>query len=101
MSRTSKFQPGDRVVCVNTDVSSPIHGPLDGGYQLPDGPPRRETIYCVDRIDPGEPDSVWICGLRALHHGREIPWHASRWRKVEPRRQRSRRRRRESAPALA
>lgn len=85
------FAPGDRVVAINIDVSAPIYSTiLKPACILPDGPPRKNTIYHVEGIKYTSDGNqgVFITGLRVFsgkrHEGkRHIPWSSCRFRKVD------------------
>ena len=82
------FAPGDRVVAINTDMSGPIYAMPNADFHpfsFPDGNLRREVIYHIAAVRPG-PDghqAVFITGLRVLWGGLEVPFHPSRFRKVD------------------
>lgn len=82
------FQPGDRVVAINTDHSRPICGPANPGlhpFTFPDGRLRKGPIYHVDSVGRsrmGNP-TLWITGLRVFWGNEEMPWDGTRFRKVD------------------
>lgn len=80
------FQPGDRVVAINTGPG-PIKAlvPLDSHpFLLPDGPLRQGTVYHVAAVCTIRDGSqgILLTGLRVLWHSREVPWNPGRFRKV-------------------
>lgn len=81
------FSPGDRVVAINTDVSVPIYSkvPIVLAISLPDGLPRKNTIYHVKSTELSKSGSLglFITGLRVFYGKSEITWHSSRFRKVD------------------
>lgn len=82
------FAPGDRVVAINTDLSAPILPPVKGhlhSFSFPDGPLRRGVVYHVAAVRPhsGNAQGVFITGSRVMWGPHEIPWHFSRFRKVD------------------
>jgi hypothetical protein len=83
-----KLAPNDRVVAVNIDLSWPVRPGSNYQPQLisvPDGPLRRDLIYhvhrAVDRADGHQ--AIFITGTRVFLGEDEIPWDASRFRKVD------------------
>jgi hypothetical protein len=83
-----KLAPNDRVVAVNTDLSWPVHPGSNYQPQLisfPDGPLRRDRVYNVLRVENRRDgaQAVFITGTRVFLGDEEIPWDASRFRKVD------------------
>jgi hypothetical protein len=83
-----KLAPNDRVVAVNIDLSWPVHPGSNYKPQLisfPDGPLRRDQVYHVlsvqNRRDGAQ--AIFITGTRVFLGDEEIPWDASRFRKVD------------------
>jgi len=83
-----KLAPNDRVVAVNIDLSRPVHP--GSNYQprlvsFPDGPLRRDRVYHVHRVlkRASGSQAVYITGMRVYIGDDEIPWDASRFRKVD------------------
>jgi hypothetical protein len=81
------FNPGDRVVAINTDLSAPLRPPSSPDrhpFLFPDGPLRKNVVYHVEAVcaqsrrHPG----LYLTGCRITWGGGEIPWHTSRFRKV-------------------
>ena len=81
------FNPGDRVVAINTDISVPIYAedPVILPINLPDGVIQKDRIYHVNSVSFSKTNSqgLYITGLRAFHGKFEITWHSSRFRKVD------------------
>jgi hypothetical protein len=83
-----KLAPNDRVVAVNTNLARPVHPGSNYQPQLisfPDGPLRRDRVYHVLRVENTRDgaQAVFITGTRVLLGEEEIPWDASRFRKVD------------------
>jgi hypothetical protein len=83
-----KLAPNDRVVAVNTDLSRPVHPGSNYQPQLisfPDGPLRRDRVYHVLRVENRRDgaQAIFITGTRVFLGEEEIPWGASRFRKVD------------------
>ncbi len=82
------FAPGDRVVAINTDMSAPIYPPANSDqrpFQFPDGPLRRNVVYHVEAVcllSCGR-QGVLLTGIRVTWGNEVIPWHSSRFRKVQ------------------
>lgn len=82
------FSPGDRVVAINTDLSGPICGPSQPAlhpFRFPDGPLRQDVVYHVTAVKLSKDgfQGITLTGLRIFWGEQEIPWHGSRFRKVE------------------
>ena len=82
------FSPGDRVVAINIDLSGPICGPSQPAlhpFRFPDGPLRQDVVYHVAAVKLSKDSwqSITLTGLRIFWGEQEIPWHGSRFRKVE------------------
>lgn len=82
------FSPGDRVVAINTDMSRPIHAAPNvhlHSFSFPDGPLNRGVIYHVAGVhsNPDGSQGLFISGMRVLWGAQEVPWHSSRFRKVQ------------------
>lgn len=82
------FAPGERVVAINTDIGLPlfeVDTDLLGTFDFPDGPLRRDVIYHVRGVENGQGgrQGLLISGMRVLWFKEEIPWDASRFRKVD------------------
>ncbi len=80
------FAPGDRVVAINTDISTPIYSMImKPAYVLPDGPPRENTIYHVEGVKYASDghQGVFITGLRVLVENEQFTWSSCRFRKVD------------------
>jgi len=81
------FAPGDRVVAIDTRQGPLLwNDPRDKNLiTTPDGLPREGIVYYVEGImhtssgDPG----VIITGLRSYWGNLDLPWCASRFRKVD------------------
>jgi hypothetical protein len=100
------FAPGDRVVAINTDLSSPMHGPTGSplsAFSFPDGPLRRDVIYHVASVHPQASGNLGLCitGLRVFLYNHEIPWNSSRFRKVDTLKGHAPKKRRRKQPAAA
>ncbi len=85
----SNFKIGDRVVCINDNVSYPIVPPAGdwalSSFVLPDGPIQKGMIYRIDGIREardGNP-GFFITGKRVLFKDESVTWHSSRFRKVD------------------
>jgi hypothetical protein len=83
------FSPGDRVVAINIDLSRPLrpgHGSNLRPFLFPDGQLHRNLVYHIDRTmaRPDGHPGVYLCGLRVMWGADEVPWDASRFRKVQP-----------------
>ena len=98
------FKPGDRVVAINTDISSPINDPSGSppsAFSFPDGPLRKDVIYHVRMVRPlttgGQ--GVFLTGMRVTLHKQPIPWDSSRFRKVDTLRDHAPQKRRRKQPA--
>jgi hypothetical protein len=83
-----KLAPNDRVVAVNINLARPVHPGSNYQPQLisfPDGPLRRDQVYHVlsvqNRRDGAQ--AIFITGTRVFLGDEEIPWDASRFRKVD------------------
>ena len=97
------FEPGDRVVAINTDHSGPICGPANPGSQpftFPDGRLRKGPIYHVAAVGLTlrGTQSLWITGLRVFWGNQEMPWDGTRFRKVETMANRAPKKRRRKQP---
>ncbi len=82
------FAPGDRVVAINTNHSSPICGPSRHDrhcYLFPDGVLRQGTVYHVASVRPSGDGNqgLMLTGLRICWGKEEIPWNSSRFRKIK------------------
>jgi len=82
------FAPGDRVVAINTDIGLPlfkVDTNLLGTFDFPDGALRSDVIYHVRGVENGQggKQGLFISGMRVLWFNEEIPWSASRFRKVD------------------
>jgi hypothetical protein len=69
----------------------------------PDGPPRKGVVYCVERImhtKCGHP-GVIITGLRSYWKNLDLPWCASRFRKVDTLKGHTPKKRRRKQPIAA
>lgn len=81
------FAPGDRVVAINTDMSGPIHPNGDRSahpFIFPGGPLRKGVVYHVEAIsDLHGHQGLLLTGMRVIWGECNIPWHSSRFRKVE------------------
>ena len=81
------FQAGDKVVCVNTDLSWPIQpaaGSKREDYHKPDGVLRQDVVYHVAAVPSANSGlGLLITGLRVFYLQKEIPWNSSRFRKVD------------------
>lgn len=81
------FKTGDRVVCVNADMSRAMKPPAKEelhAYQFPDGPLRKDVIYHVAKAcDFASGQSLYITGLRVFWGKMEMPWCGTRFRKVD------------------
>lgn len=82
-----KFSAGDRVVAINTNLSGPICPPSDPDlhpFCFPDGVLRKGQVYHVKSTN--DPDNgkqgVFLTGLRVLWGPDDVPWSATRFRKV-------------------
>jgi hypothetical protein len=100
------FDPGDRVVAINTDMSRPMHDPTGSplsAFSFPDGPLRRDVIYHVASVHPQAPgqQGLFITGLRVFLRNQPIPWNSSRFRKVDQLSGHSPAKRRRKQPAAA
>jgi hypothetical protein len=78
----------DRVVAVNNNLARPVHPGSNYQPQLisfPDGPLRRDRVYHVHRVinQASGGQAVFITGTRVFLGDEEIPWDASRFRKVD------------------
>lgn len=85
----SNFKIGDRVVCINDNVSGPMVPPTGdwvmSSFVLPDGPIRKGLIYRIDgirEVRDGSP-GLFLTGKRVLFEGESVTWHGSRFRKVD------------------
>ena len=83
-----KLAPNDRVVAININLARPVHPGSNYQPQLisfPDGPLRRDQVYHVlsvqNRRDGAQ--AIFITGTRVFLGADEIPWDASRFRKVD------------------
>lgn len=100
------FNPGDRVVAINTDLSGPICPPSDPErhpFHFPDGPLRKNVVYHVESVRAtahGHPD-LFLTGCRVIWGNSEMPWHPSRFRKVLSLRDHVPKKRRRKKPASA
>jgi hypothetical protein len=99
------FAPGDRVVAIDTRQGPLLwKDPRDKNLiTTPDGPPRKGVVYHVERImhtKCGSP-GVTITGLRSHWKNLELPWCASRFRKVDTLKGHLPKKRRRKQPALA
>lgn len=80
------FEPGDRVVAVDTDTSRMIH-PAGRGtedFVNPDGPLRSDVVYhvaAVKWVPAGQ--GLFITGNRSYYGKHEIAWGAVRFRKLD------------------
>ena len=82
------FEPGDRVVAINTDHSGPICGPSNPAahpFRFPDGRLCEGPIYHVATVGLTRlgTQTLWITGLRVFWGNLEMPWDATRFRKVD------------------
>jgi hypothetical protein len=99
------FAPGDRVVAINTDMSGPIHPDGDRSrhpFLFPDGPLRKDVVYHVEAVrclNSGGHQGLFITGLRVTWGNQDIPWDASRFRKVDTLRDHAPKKRRRKQPA--
>jgi hypothetical protein len=81
------FAPGDRVVAIDTRQGPLLwEEPRDKNLiTTPDGLPRKGVVYYVEGImhtKCGSP-GVIITGLRSYWNNLDLPWCASRFRKVD------------------
>lgn len=80
------FEPGDRVVAIDTDMSRMVH-PAGRGttdFKYPDGLLRKDVIYHVAAIKwvpAGQ--GLYLKGLRSFRGDREVAWGAVRFRKFD------------------
>ncbi len=100
------FSPGGRVVAINTDMSAPIYDPTGSplsAFSFPDGPLRRDVVYHVGSVCPQGAGNVGllITGLRVFRHNQQIPWNASRFRKVDTLKGHAPKKRRRKKPTSA
>ena len=99
------FAPGDRVVAINTDMSAPIYPPPDSErhpFQFPDGPLRRNVVYHVEavfRLSCGRQGAL-LTGIRVTWGNQVVPWHSSRFRKVQSLRDHAPKKRRKNNPSF-
>ena len=98
------FAPGDRVVAINTRQGPLLwNDPRDKNLiNLPDGQLREGVVYLVEGImhtNSGDP-GVFITGLRCCWENLEMPWCASRFRKVDDIKRLAPKKRRRKQPAL-
>ena len=82
------FAPGDRVVAINADMSGPINGPADPTlhtFQFPDGPLCADVVYHVAAASPFKNggQGIYLTGKQVYWGPKVIPWHSSRFRKVQ------------------
>lgn len=81
------FEPGDRVVAIDTDISRMIHPPQrkkGPEFHYPDGVLRKDVVYhvaTVKWVPAGQ--GLFITGLRGFWRDREIAWGAVRFRKLD------------------
>jgi hypothetical protein len=100
------FKPGDRVVAINTDVSTPLRPPADPDrypFLFPDGPLRKGVVYHVEALSASSKcqPGLFLTGCRITWGDSEIPWHPSRFRKVLSLRDHVPKKRRRKKPASA
>ncbi len=98
------LSPGDRVVAINTDMSGPILASprtLPESFHFPDGHLSGNQVYHVDSVQSltDGAQGVFLTGVRVYLGSREIPWHHSRFRKVETLRTHTPKKRRRKVPA--
>ena len=82
------FTAGDRVVAINTNLTAPIAPPSDPDlhpFCFPDGALREGQVYHVKSIYDAnsQGQGIYLTGLRVLWGAIEVPWAASRFRKVD------------------
>jgi len=83
------FSPGDRVVAVNIDIGTiPLKSlaPHDANrFLLPDGPLRSDMVYHVERVSRTRDgcQGVYLTGLRVMWGPKNVPWSATRFRRVD------------------
>jgi hypothetical protein len=98
--------PGDRVVAINTDMSTPFCGPPDPSlhsFHFPNGPLRKDVISHVESVKPS-PDgnqSLGITDLPVFWGPHTIYWNSSRFRKVETSRTHAPKKRRRKQPSAS
>jgi hypothetical protein len=83
-----QFTAGDRVVAINTNLTGPIAPPSDPDlhpFCFPDGVLREGQVYHVKSIYDAntQGQGIYLTGLRVLWGAIEVPWAASRFRKVD------------------
>jgi hypothetical protein len=82
------FAPGDHVIAINTDMSTPFCGPPDPSlhpFRFPNGPLRKNVIYHVESVRPS-PDgnqSLEITDLPIFWGPHVFYWISSRFRTVD------------------
>lgn len=81
------FAPGDHVVAINTDMSTPFCGPSDPSLHplhFPNGPLCNDVIYHVESVRPSRDgnQSLEITDLPIFWGPHVIYWNSSRFRKV-------------------
>jgi hypothetical protein len=82
-----KFSAGDRVVAINTILNGPICPPPDPSlhpFCFPDGILLKGQVYHVkSTIDTdGGGQGILLTGLRVHWGETEVPWSATRFRKL-------------------